>query len=112
MDIYEFVSNRLNIDLKYDKSRLYYAKLSSMFSNHDFDNVFLIPVSLYNEIKLLIENNFKDESKTKRNTKLEVSLYLAIILLYACPVLSFINSSISDSANPVVVDSQVTFSCT
>ena len=80
MDIYEFVSNRLNLDLKYDKSRLYYAKLSSIFLNHDFDNVFLIPVSLYNEIKLLIENNFKDESKTKRNTKLEVSLYLTIII--------------------------------
>ena len=41
MDIYEFVSNRLNLDLKYDKSRLYYTKLSSIFSNHEFDNVFL-----------------------------------------------------------------------
>ena len=82
MNIYDEVNKRLNINscIKTDKHCLRYEEISKYFTNTNFENCFLIPNDLYNDVRSLIESEFRGESRTKLKNKFDVAIFITLII--------------------------------
>lgn len=82
MNIYEEVNRRLNIDSCKESKKhcLRYEEISKYFTKTEFENCFLIPKDLYNDVEKLINKEFSDESRTKRKNKFDAAIFISLII--------------------------------